>query len=81
MITSQLMLSYVKAQLFRPFRIHIVSGKTFDIRHPEMVKVGKTYLVVFTYVAEDPEIVDRWETVSLLLIENISHLDAPVGQA
>lgn len=81
MITSQLMLFYVKAQPFRPFRIHMVSGKTFDIRHPEMVKVGKTYLVVFTYVAEDPEIVDRWETVSLLLIENISHLDAPVGQA
>jgi hypothetical protein len=58
----------------------MASGKTFDIRHPEMVKVGKMYLVIFTYVSDQPEIVDHWETVSLLLIENISFIDAPVGQ-
>lgn len=80
MITSQLMMTYVKAEPFRPFWIHMASGKTFDIRHPEMVKVGKTYLVIFTYVSSQPEIVDHWETVSLLLIENISFMDAPVGQ-
>ena len=59
----------------------MASGKTFDIRHPEMVKIEKTYLVIFTFVSEEPEIVDHWDTVSLVLVENISHLDIPVGQS
>jgi hypothetical protein len=78
MMTSKRMLGYLKAEPFRPFRIHMASGRTFDIRHPEMVKVGKSDLVIFTLVSDDPEIYDNWHTVSLLLIEDVSHLDAAV---
>jgi hypothetical protein len=73
-------LGYVRAEPFRPFRIHMVSGRTFDIRHPEMVRVGKTDLVIFSLVSDDPQIHDKWDTVSLLLIESISHLEHPVSQ-
>jgi len=31
-------LATCKAQPFRPFRIRMNSGRTFDIRHPEMVR-------------------------------------------
>ena len=79
-IAFSTLISYVKAVPFRPFRLHMASGKTFDIRHPEMLKAGKTYFVVFTYVSENPDMVDHWETGSLMLIESISHLDAPVSQ-
>lgn len=79
MITSQGMMSYLKAEPFRPFRIHMASGKTFDIRHPEMVRVGKTYIIIFTFVSDEPEIVDHWNTVSLMLIEHIAHLDVSVS--
>ena len=80
MIAFSTIMTYVKAEPFRPFRIHMASGKTFDIRHPEMVKAGKTYIVFFTYVSDKPEMLDHWETALLMLIESISHLDVPVGQ-
>lgn len=79
MRTPPQVLEYIKAQPFRPFRLHMASGKTYDIRHPEMVKVGKSFLLVFSYTSDEPEVLDHWETVSLMLTESISHLDAPVN--
>jgi hypothetical protein len=72
-IPSRDLQNYLRAQPFEPFTIRLTSGRTYDIRHPEMVKVGKNTLIVFTYVNDHPEVFDRWETVSLLLIENVSH--------
>ena len=78
MLSVSQLLTYVKAQPFRPFRLHMASGQTFDIRHPEMVKVGNGFLLVFSFVPGAPEVVEQWETVSLMLIESISHVDLPV---
>ncbi len=79
MLTSSEVLKYVKAVPFRPFRLDMASGKTFDIRHPEMIKVGKTVLAVFWFSANDPDVWDEWTSVALMLIESISHLDGAVG--
>ena len=46
MMTSKEILAYVRAEPFRAFQIHMASGRTFDIRHPEMVRVGKNDLVI-----------------------------------
>ena len=78
MIPPQELLSYVKAKPFRPFRIHMASGETFDVRHPEMVRVGRSSLMLFTLVSDNPDIYDRWETISLMLMERISQVDATV---
>lgn len=78
MVTPPQIMSYIKSQPFRPFRLHMASGQTFDIRHPEMIKVGRGFLLVFSFAAGEPELVERWETVSMMLIESISHLEAPV---
>ena len=79
MMTPPSILSYVRAEPFRPFRLHMASGKAFDVRHPEMVRVGRTNLLVFSYVSDQPEVFDEWQSVSLMLIESISHLEAPVS--
>jgi hypothetical protein len=79
MLTPPQVLSYVKAQPFRPFRLHMASGNSFDIRHPEMVKVGKSFLLVFSFATGKPEVVEQWESVSLMLIESVSHLDLQVN--
>lgn len=76
MMTPKTILEYVKAAPFCPFRISTASGKTFDIRHPEMIKVGKTNLLVFSMVSDAPEVFDEWTSVSLMLTESITHLDA-----
>lgn len=80
MMTPQSVLGYVKAEPFRPFRIHIASGKTFDVRHPEMVRVGRSNLLVFSFVSDQPEVFDEWQSVSLMLMESISHLEAPISK-
>jgi hypothetical protein len=72
-------LGYIKAQPFRPFRITMNSGRSFDVRHPEMVRVGRDFLILFTNVSDNPDVVARWETVSLLFVEAVSHLDAAVS--
>lgn len=79
MLTPPQILSYVKAQPFRPFRLRMASGRSFDIRHPEMVKVGKSFLLVFSFASGEPDVVEQWETVSLMLIESISHLDLSIN--
>ncbi len=79
MITPTQVNAYVKEQPFRPFRLHMASGKSFDIRHPEMIKVGKSFLLGFSFAAGEPDIPVQWESVSLMLIESISHIDLPVS--
>ncbi|HUY92325.1 MAG TPA: hypothetical protein VMV10_26525 [Pirellulales bacterium] len=80
MLTYQRMGCYVTTEPFRPFRIKMASGRTFDIRHPEMVKVGKSDIVIFSFVSDEPNIYDDWDTVSLVLIESISYLESSIPQ-
>ena len=77
-MSPQELLNYVQAQPFRPFRIRMNSGRTFDIRHPEMVRVGRRDLLVFTFVSDDANVYDRWENLSLILIESLAHLETAV---
>jgi len=77
MLTQKEILGYLRAEPFRAFRIHMASGRTFDIRHPEMVRIGRVDLVIFSLVSDEPEIHDKWDTVSLMLIESISDLELP----
>ena len=43
-----------------------------------MVRVGRTNLLVFSFVSDQPEVFDEWQSVSLMLMESISHLESPV---
>jgi hypothetical protein len=78
-MTPQEILNYLKAQPFRPFRITMNSGRTFDIPHPEMVRLGKRDLLIFTFVSDSPDVYDRWENVSLLLVESLAPLETSVS--
>jgi hypothetical protein len=78
-VTSQEVLNYLQAQPFRPFRIRMNSGRTFEIRHPEMVRVGRRDVLIFTLVSDSPGVYDRWENVSLMLIESLSPLETSVA--
>ena len=57
----------------------MASGATFDVRHPEMARVGRYSVILFTFVSDNPDIFDRWDTISLTLMERVSQLDATVG--
>ena len=55
MISFQQLARYVGAEPFRPFRISMASGQTFEIRHPEMVSVGRSNARISTFMSDDPE--------------------------
>jgi hypothetical protein len=76
MVPGREVLNYLRTEPFRPFQIRMTGGRTYDIRHPEMVRVGRNSLIVFTLVSDDPDVYDRWETVSLMLIESIAHQES-----
>ena len=78
MMTKPTIQGYIKAEPFRPFRFHLVSGRTFDIRHPEMIKLLQSTVLVFKPNGDVLNLSDEWETVSLMLIESVSHLEASV---
>ena len=70
------LLTYVRAQPFRPFRIVFNSGRNYDIRHPELIKVGPEVAIIFDPVKREgpfDEMID-WHTVGLDLIEHLEHL-------
>ena len=75
MLAPQTVREYVRAEPFRPFRLHLASGRTFDIRHPEMIKILKSNVLVFKPSRDSSKFPEEWESVSLMLTESISHLE------
>ena len=60
MITTRKVVEYVAAEPFRPFRIKMASGQSFEIRHPEMILVGRTSVRVYTSLESESENGERW---------------------
>jgi len=81
MMTSKEVLNHVAAEPFRPFRIHTASGRSFEVKYPEVVMVGKTTLTLSVPLSDDiPDAQGMWYKLSLMMIESIEPLDAPVHQ-
>lgn len=76
MMPLRVIVEHALAEPFRPFRIHTASGRTFEVRHPEFVQMGRSTLTVYASPENDPDGRQRWEQVSLMLIESIAPLDA-----
>ncbi len=79
-MTPHTLLVYARAVPFRPFRIHVASGRIFEVRHPEMIKVLRTGVLIFKDAGGDhPDLPDEWEILSLMLIESVTHLETTVS--
>ena len=63
-------LFWLRAQPFRPIRITMVGGQTYEVRHPEFVRLLRTSLLVFT-PSETEDVFERAEMLSLVLIQKI----------
>lgn len=70
---------YLRRQPFVPFRIHTTDGRTFDVRHPDMVLVMSRVLVVGIL---DPKgsspFPERTETIALIHVVSLEPLGQPV---
>ena len=68
-------LSHVQAVPFRPFRIVMNSGKSYDVCHRETIAIGRDVCIYYHRQQPDQPFFDRWESVSLLLVQDVEHLD------
>ena len=73
-------LHWLRAQPFRPFRITMNSGRSYEIRHPEVVRVLRTSIVIFTPTDQE-DVFERGDMIGLVLIERIEPIEAPTPAA
>ncbi len=73
-MTSRKLVEYLSAEPFRPFLIKMASGQSFEIRHPEMILVGK--LTAKIYAATGPDERESWHDASMMLMETVEPLGA-----
>jgi len=79
-ITYQRLGKYVTAEPFRPFRIRMASGQMLDVRHPEMIAVSRSSAHIHFSMSDDPnEAPMGVREVSLLLMESVEPIDAPLA--
>ena len=78
-MTSARVIERISAEPFQPFRIKLTSGLAFDIRHPEMIMVGRRDVLIFTFVKDSPEVYDKWQNISLEFIESLAPLELPIA--
>ena len=71
------LLHWNNATPFVPYRLRMNSGRTFDVRHPEMVKIGRSQVMISSYIGDATDIHERMDMVGLLLIEGIEPITAP----
>lgn len=69
------MLEYLRKQPFVPFRIHLTDGTVYEIRHPELVKVGMTKADIYFPKDDAPHaVVLRRESITLVQITRLEPL-------
>lgn len=76
MMTFRTFAEYVSAEPFHPFRIKMASGQVYEIRHPEMLLVGRTSVRVYVASDSDPDKPPRWHDVSMMLMETLETIEA-----
>ena len=68
--------NFLNKRPFQPFRITLTDGRNYEVRHPELVMVGRSAIVIGLPVPDEPEpVYDRFVTVSLVLIMQIEPLE------
>lgn len=75
MITYAKLGEYVSAEPFRPFRINMASRQVYEIRHPEMILVGRAMVKI--YESDNSSDPPHWHDVSMMLMESIEPISSP----
>jgi hypothetical protein len=65
---------------FKPFRLVMSSGKTYDVRHPEMAMLTRTDILVGVDIADDG-VPAEFDVCSLLHFSAIEMLNAKSAES
>jgi len=71
---------FLRRRPFRPFRLTLTDGRTYDVMHPDLAMVGRNWVQVGLARPGDPEIIaERLISISLLDIMQIEPLESVVS--
>jgi hypothetical protein len=73
-MTQQELQDAARQQRFKPFRLVLTTGKTYDIRHPDLIMVGRRSAIIG--ISDDAEgtAYDRTFKVDLLHVVGVEDL-------
>ena len=74
MFTADDIYKRVKSQPFKPVRIATSDGQSFDVYHPDLVMVGRRYLLIGTPSAESPAHFDLETRVAVIHVTALEDL-------
>ena len=66
-----------RTQPFEPFRVILTTGASYDIRHPDLIMVGRRSAVIGITDEPNGPVYDRTLKVDLFHIVGIEDLPAP----
>ena len=69
-MNAQTILEWLHRRPFEPFVLRLSNGDAFQVRHPEVLAIGKNRLAIY-----DPE-TDRFSHVALIHVNSIESLQA-----
>lgn len=81
MFTSQSIRDRFQERPFTPVRVRTSSGESFDVHHPDLVIVGRGFLIIGTASKRDPALADAVARVSILHITSLEDLPPPPKQS
>ena len=79
-MTVQTFRKLLTARPFKPFRLVMSSGKTYDIRHPEMAWLTRTDILVGIDIADDG-VPAEFDICSLLHVTAIEPLNPAASES
>ena len=79
MFTANDIQARVRERPFAPFRIVTSSCEAFDIQHPDLIMVGRRYLIIGTASAENPVQFETPSRVAVLHVTALQDLPSPTS--
>lgn len=69
-MNAETLREWLNRQPFEPFELRLSNGETYQVRHPELIAIGKNRVAIV-----DPE-TDRFVHVALVHVNSIHALQA-----
>jgi hypothetical protein len=68
-----------RRQPFEPFRLILTTGESYNIRHPDLIMVGRRSVIIGIASDSAPTVFDRTIKVDNFHVVGIEELPAPSG--
>jgi hypothetical protein len=75
-MTSEELQTKARRQPFEPFRVILTTGATYDIRHPDLIMVGRRSAIIGVTKRPDGTVYENTMQVDLLHVVGVESIPA-----